>query len=483
MSESSPPRKAAKGTGARKKKQAPKVEGGGAEPGQGEVLPPQTGPKKAGVVRRKVEAKPRAKKIKGGVPPPGDGAGLPVRSDADVQGDLFSLQPPHERRVLGDPHAVGDPHDAQNLDRVDDGIGTRPLPGVDEGKKAESANPVIDGREVAGGQRGLVAPKPEPKHPSPGRLLLEIENALRGRGAPLPHRVEKDPDPAPGPSLERREDGLQLIPDRLPAEPDLLDDGGGDVDLRVPDPLAAQAAGDVPGDQAVVGGKPDLAADVAVELQETAGAGKEEPLADRSRVRENSTPVADGEPSESRLGDRPLQVEMKLGLGQKPEVLKEAVRPPVIATSVSRTGSQEISAALLQARAFERYWLRGAALGIDLIVLAGVPFLAATLLVFVVLLFSGDPPRGIEGIFHLAQISFAVAFLLRDSSGLSPGKRFLGLRAVREGGRPVGPVVSILRNLPLLLPGLNFVEAIVAGRDARGRRLGDRLARTFVLEE
>jgi uncharacterized RDD family membrane protein YckC len=35
----------------------------------------------------------------------------------------------------------------------------------------------------------------------------------------------------------------------------------------------------------------------------------------------------------------------------------------------------------------------------------------------------------------------------------------------------------------LLIPGLNFVEAILAGLDQRGRRLGDRLAGTIVVEE
>lgn len=128
----------------------------------------------------------------------------------------------------------------------------------------------------------------------------------------------------------------------------------------------------------------------------------------------------------------------------------------------------------------ERLWMRGAALGIDMILLAGVPLLTATVVVFAILLAVEEPPVYLSVGFRIAQAVFVAAFLLLDArAGLSPGKRLLGLRVQVGGG---GPTVlsSILRNAPLLVPGWNVVEAVSLVR--RGVRPGDRLARTAVVE-
>jgi uncharacterized RDD family membrane protein YckC len=484
MSESSAPRKPRKGAGTGKKKNAAKGAGTGPEPGQGEVLAPQGGAKKPRVVGRKGDGNARSKKVESGVAAPGGGPSDPVGSGADVQRNLFAGQPGDERSVLRDSDAMGDAPNPENLDRVDDRLGSSPFTSVDEGKEAKTPDPIVDAPELVSGDRGFVPAEAKPHRPSPGRLLVEIENAVRGRRSPLADGIEKDRDPGAGASFEGRKDGIQLIADPKPGKSDLLDDGRGDVDLGVRDALPEETAGDVASDQAVVRGKAQFEANLAVEAKEVLGAVKDEPGPDRGEIRKDRASVPGGEREERAGRDRPFEVEVQLGLGKPAEVAKEGGGPPaVFVTSVSRTSTQEIASSLLAARAFERYWLRGAALGIDLITLAGIPFLASTLVVFVILLFAGEPPRRIESVFHLAQISFAVTFLLRDVKGLSPGKRFLGLRAAGKAGARVGPLVSVLRNLPLLIPGLNFVEAILAGLDQRGRRLGDRLAGTIVVEE
>lgn len=87
--------------------------------------------------------------------------------------------------------------------------------------------------------------------------------------------------------------------------------------------------------------------------------------------------------------------------------------------------------------------------------------------------------------------------LLRDGlgEGQSLGKRALGVQVVElERDRPAGPKESALRNAPLfaaaalsLLVSPLFVlllipEIVAVWRDERGRRLGDRIANTQVID-
>jgi uncharacterized RDD family membrane protein YckC len=130
----------------------------------------------------------------------------------------------------------------------------------------------------------------------------------------------------------------------------------------------------------------------------------------------------------------------------------------------------------------ERLWLRAAAFGIDLIALAGGPLLVATIVVFLVGLFAPEPPPGLPWVFRAGQLAFVVLFLLRDGRGGSPGKRLVGLSVARADGVPVRSRDSALRNLPLLVPGLNLYEAAAVVRRPDSRRLGDRLAGTTVGE-
>jgi len=42
---------------------------------------------------------------------------------------------------------------------------------------------------------------------------------------------------------------------------------------------------------------------------------------------------------------------------------------------------------------------------------------------------------------------------------------------------------SLLRNLPLVVPGWNLIEVVIVVFTRQGRRTGDRLARTRIVEE
>ena len=64
-------------------------------------------------------------------------------------------------------------------------------------------------------------------------------------------------------------------------------------------------------------------------------------------------------------------------------------------------------------------------------------------------------------------------FLLRDARG-GRARRWLGLEAVRRDGGAPGAALSIRRNLPLLIPGWNVLEAWPVLRDGNAPRRSDR---------
>jgi uncharacterized RDD family membrane protein YckC len=71
-------------------------------------------------------------------------------------------------------------------------------------------------------------------------------------------------------------------------------------------------------------------------------------------------------------------------------------------------------------------------------------------------------------------------------NGQSPGKRWLGLRTVREGGRPITFVASAVRNLVRVidfLPGFYGIGVVTMFIDGRSRRLGDLAGGTLVVKE
>jgi uncharacterized RDD family membrane protein YckC len=91
-------------------------------------------------------------------------------------------------------------------------------------------------------------------------------------------------------------------------------------------------------------------------------------------------------------------------------------------------------------------------------------------------------PRGIQMVWWTALGILVVAMLLRDGyRGRSIGKQLLGLRLLTPRGEGCGYVRSVVRNVPLILPGWNLIEVllVLAGKP----RTGDRIARTTVTEE
>ena len=70
-------------------------------------------------------------------------------------------------------------------------------------------------------------------------------------------------------------------------------------------------------------------------------------------------------------------------------------------------------------------------------------------------------------------------FLLKDSTGQSPGKKFLGIKIVRKSDfKKPNIVLPLIRNLFLCL---GIIEVIVILSDENHERLGDKVTKTMVV--
>lgn len=132
---------------------------------------------------------------------------------------------------------------------------------------------------------------------------------------------------------------------------------------------------------------------------------------------------------------------------------------------------------------------------------------------FIAAIIDGVLAAGVSLIPLLGGIIGGLYILLRDGldlefmDGRSIGKKLIKLRPVRLDGQPMDPVTSVKRNLPLavasvgsvflIIPFLGWVLAIFFGliglvlgiielilvlTDPEGRRMGDKLAGTKVVE-
>ena len=91
-------------------------------------------------------------------------------------------------------------------------------------------------------------------------------------------------------------------------------------------------------------------------------------------------------------------------------------------------------------------------------------------------------PKAIQLVWWSALAILMAAILLRDGyRGRSLGKQLLGLRLLTPRGEGCGFGRSIVRNIPLVIPGWNLLEVLLVllGKP----RTGDRIARTTVTEE
>ena len=448
---------------------------GRAEAGQEPVLAEERRPEKAGVVGREGHGDAGPEQPKDRMARERVGAGRQVGGEADVQRDARPGEAPDEGRVGGGADAVRDPARLQPAERLGDGVGAPDFAGVNDGREAEAREAAVDGGESPSRNGELVPAEAEADGTRPRMAHVQVEDPVRRVGAEVPDGVEKDANAAVSRPLVRGEDPLDGVADGGPRKADALDDGRRDVDLGVNDPAAAEAGRQVAREKGEVVRPAQEAADVAVQgekARERAGAAAG---ADGREVVEEGRGGAAGEADERRGADGPFEMEVELGLRAEREGAEGVGDGHGIASYGRR-------AAEPTAVPSERLWLRAAAFGLDLICLAGGPLLLATVVVFLVGLVAPDPPAGLPRVFRAAQALFVLLFLFRDVRGASPGKALLGLSVVRIDRGPLRARDSVLRNLPLLVPGLNLLEALSVVRRPDSRRLGDRLAGTAVGE-
>lgn len=125
--------------------------------------------------------------------------------------------------------------------------------------------------------------------------------------------------------------------------------------------------------------------------------------------------------------------------------------------------------------------LRVAAFLVDALSLSIILVLPASLVSYT-LAWVGGSVKAISLVWFVALGILMTGMLIRDGfRGRSIGKQILGLRLVTPAGAHCGYFRSVVRNLPLVVPGWNLLELglVVAGR----ARTGDRIAGTIVTEE
>ena len=125
--------------------------------------------------------------------------------------------------------------------------------------------------------------------------------------------------------------------------------------------------------------------------------------------------------------------------------------------------------------------LRIAAFLVDALSMAIILILPASILSYVLAWIGGDM-KAIQIVWLFALAILMSGILLRDGyHGRSFGKHLLGLRLITPKGEGCGYGRSVIRNLPLVVPGWNLVEVILVL--SRNVRSGDQIAGTIVTEE
>ena len=124
--------------------------------------------------------------------------------------------------------------------------------------------------------------------------------------------------------------------------------------------------------------------------------------------------------------------------------------------------------------------LRIAAFLVDALTIAIILVLPASIASYA--LTWGASPKGIQLVWWGALLVLMIAMLFRDGfRGRSIGKHLLGLRLLTPRGEGCGYMRSVVRNLPLIIPGWNLIEVVMV---LLGKaRTGDRIAKTTVTEE
>ncbi len=120
-------------------------------------------------------------------------------------------------------------------------------------------------------------------------------------------------------------------------------------------------------------------------------------------------------------------------------------------------------------------------------VVIGLVYAAIFVLMFG-LAFVSDTLAGLSMLLMFPAMLLVMALMLgywlfRDglNGGRSYGKKFMGLKVVKDGA-PATFKDSLLRNITLVVPLLNLVDLILGLVDADGKRIGDKIANTQVVE-
>jgi uncharacterized RDD family membrane protein YckC len=125
--------------------------------------------------------------------------------------------------------------------------------------------------------------------------------------------------------------------------------------------------------------------------------------------------------------------------------------------------------------------LRVAAFLVDALTISILLILPASIISYT-MAWVGGSVKSISLVWFVALGILTIAILVRDGfRGRSIGKQILGLRLLTPRGEGCSYGRSLLRNIPLVVPGWNLIELVLvfAGKP----RTGDRIARTTVTEE
>lgn len=125
--------------------------------------------------------------------------------------------------------------------------------------------------------------------------------------------------------------------------------------------------------------------------------------------------------------------------------------------------------------------LRVAAFLVDALTISIILILPASCVSYA-MAWIGGSVKAIQIVWWVALAILLTCILLRDGyRRRSIGKQLLGLRLMTPRGEGCGWFRSIVRNLPLIIPGWNLLEVLLVlfGKS----RTGDRIAKTVVSEE
>lgn len=127
--------------------------------------------------------------------------------------------------------------------------------------------------------------------------------------------------------------------------------------------------------------------------------------------------------------------------------------------------------------------LRLGAFAVDALMLALVLILPTAVISYGVVFLDGSL-KSVSLVWYGALLVMFLGILLRDGyRGRSPGKRLFGLKIVIPGNYSCSYPRSIVRNIPLIVPGWNLVEMALVLFSRSSRRTGDMIAATTVVEE